>query len=111
MSISPSSGLLHVYHTGMRQVTLLIILLPVFAACQRAADPNTIEPVKLRIATFNIAMGLEEEGRQARNQHSSLMIFNGKKRAMWRYSRYWLPLIHRFIFQRSDLPLLTILQE
>jgi endonuclease/exonuclease/phosphatase family metal-dependent hydrolase len=51
----------------MRNVSLLLVLLPVFTACEPAVDTTDLEPVRLRIATFNIAMGLNEEGQLTKN--------------------------------------------
>jgi len=48
------NSLLRVYHTAMRFVALLIVLLICLGGCEPAHS--------VRIATFNIAMGLEESG-------------------------------------------------
>jgi len=52
--ISRMNSLLRVYHTAMRFVALLIVLLICLGGCEPAHS--------VRIATFNIAMGLEESG-------------------------------------------------
>jgi endonuclease/exonuclease/phosphatase family metal-dependent hydrolase len=47
----------------MRFLALFVILLYVMTACKPAGDATTGDPsTELRIATFNIAMGLAEEG-------------------------------------------------
>jgi len=61
--ISCARALLHVYHTGMRSVVSLFVVLSLLTACSTAPAPSN----DLRIATFNIAMGLQEEGRLGQN--------------------------------------------
>jgi len=62
-------ALLHVYYTVMRSVAPLFIVLTALAVCSTANAASN----NLRIATYNIAMGLQEEGQLGQN------LANGKE--------------------------------